>query len=464
MPDFLYESPRKVLLAGEFDLCVIGGSCTGVFAAVRAARLGLSVALVERGILFGGMAVSAQVNEWHSLHDTVGKRRIIGGLTLEAIERLRGWNAVRDHMRQDGPSFRFNSAALAHVLDALVLESGIRPFLQAPCVEVGCDGGRVDHVIIEDKSGRRAIRARFFIDASGDGDVLRRAGFGAWREAALQPVSYQMLAGGLGTVREASELWQRARARAAEFGYPLENATPWFCEYPCGASILNVMGARINEVDASDADSLTQGILEARRRQRALLEMLQAESEEAPNVVALAHSLGVRETWHAHCRHRLTGVELLDGAAFPDTIAHGTYPVDVHSPEGTMLRFLDGREIVSLPDGSEIKRRWRVQSTSSPTFYQIPFRSLIPNDAENLLVAGRLIDADRCAFGAVRVMVVMNQTGEAAGVAAALALRRSCPPAALSPTELRALLCEGGSKLEGDLALTHGKPTTCSTP
>ena len=119
--------------------------------------------------------------------------------------------------------------------------------------------------------------------------------------------------------------------------------------------------------------------------------------------------------------------------------------MDVHSPEGTLLRYLDGREDLIGKDGSLTPRRWRDESTDDPLFYQIPFRSLIPEEAENLLVAGRLLDADREAFGGVRVMVNMNQTGEAAGVAAWLALQQNLEPKALDPVRLRMAMVNGGS-------------------
>ena len=448
MSDSLFEPAREVPVVGEFDVCVIGGSCTGVFAAVRAARLGCSVAMVERNILFGGMAAAAQVNEWHSLHDMSGERRIIGGLTGEVIERLRARKAVRETRRREGTCYRFNSAELALLLDEMVQEEGIRPFLQTPCVAGIREDGRVNAAVIEDKTGRRAIRARFFIDASGDGDLLRRTGFGAWREETLQPASYQVLAAGLGSSEEAGALWRTGRSRAAEFDYPLENGTPWFSNVSADIPVLNIMGARMNGVDAADADGLTRAILEGRRRQRALLGMLGAAGGTMPQAIALAHALGVRETWHADCLRRLAGEEILAGATFPDTIARGTYPMDVHGEEGTLLRYLDGREFLVRRDGSEEERRWRPEGADAPPCYQIPFHSLVPKGAENLVVAGRLIDADRQAFGAVRVMVTMNQTGEAAGVAAALCLRTGHAPANLPPKVLRRALAEGGSILD----------------
>lgn len=443
----IHEPARETPVVGDFDLCVVGGSCTGVFAAIRAARLGLSVAIVEQGVLFGGMATAAQVNEWHSLRDTGNEREIIGGLTSEVLARLRVREAVQEHPHPTGLRYRFNSAALALELDQLVREAGIQPFLKSLCVGGIREGDRVVAALVEDKSGRRAVRARFFIDASGDGDLLRKAGFAAWQNEALQPVSYQILAGGLRTILSniGSKVWDRVEKRAAEFDYPLENATPWFMDYPATADVMNLFGARLHGVDASDADQATAAILEGRRRQRALLDMIRAEFGPHVAPVALAHSLGVRETWHAKSLHRLGSQELLSGKSFADAIARGTYPVDVHAPEGTILRYLDGREDVVARNGTVTRRRWREPSATPPPFYEIPFRCLIPQSSDNLLVAGRLLDADPEAFGAVRVMVNLNQTGEAAGVAAFLALQTNRGVGGLDEVQLRRLLIEGGS-------------------
>lgn len=447
---FIREPARETPVVHECDLCVVGGSCTGVFAAVRAARLGLSVAVVEQNLVLGGMAVAAQVNEWHSLHDASGETQIIGGLTAEVLGRLRRRGAVGEGThRHCGRYAVFNSAELALELDGLVREHRIRPFLKASCVGAARTGNRVDAAILEDKSGRRAIRARIFIDASGDGDLLRRAGFAAWKNEVLQPVSYQMLAAGLNRIMETTGkgIWEQVRHRAGEFSYPAANANPWINEYPAPADLRNVYGPRINGCDASDADQLTAAVLEVRRCHRALLDMVREELSPEVAVVAFAHALGVRETWHAACRHRLKVGELLDGTRFPDGIACGTYPVDIHSPDGTLLRYLDGREDLIGTDGGVTARRWRAASADSPRFYQIPYGCLLPEAAENLLVAGRLLDADREAYGGVRVMVNMNQTGEAAGVAGWLAVTHNQSPHQVDPALLRRTLVAGGSLL-----------------
>lgn len=443
----IYEPARETPVVGEFDLCVIGGSCTGIFAAVRAARLGLKVAVVEKSILLGGTATAAMVNEWHSLTDT-GDRQIIGGLTAEVLDGLSRRGLVTEVRREGrGICRTFNSAEMALDLDRLALDHGVRLFLQASCVAAVRETDRVTAAIIEDKSGRRAIAARFFIDASGDGDLLRQAGFGAWKDEVLQPVTYLMLAAGFGRVEEETGrgIWEQVRHRAADFDYPEANATPWINRFPAPGDVCTIFGPRQNGCDASDADQLASAVLEGRRSLRALLDLVRQELSPDVAAISLAHALGIRETWHARCLHRLQVGELLGGNVFPDTIAAGTYPVDVHSPEGTVLRFLDGREQVVGRDGRVAWRRWRSESAEHPCCYHLPYRSLVPEGAGNLLVAGRLIDADREAFGGVRVMVNMNQTGEAAGVAAFLALREGCRAADVPVDRLRRTLAEGGS-------------------
>ncbi|HSI82324.1 MAG: FAD-dependent oxidoreductase [Candidatus Methylacidiphilales bacterium] len=440
------EPARTVPVAFECDLCVIGGSCTGVFAAVRAARMGLSVALVEQNSIFGGMATAAQVNDWHSLLDAHEETQIIGGLTLEVLNRLRTRNAVQDRRRRDrGPYFVFNSAELALELDALVSEHSIRPFLRAACVGAIRQGNRLDAAILEDKSGRRAIRARIFIDASGDGDLLRRAGFQAWQNDMLQPVTYQALIAGLAAVQKDKELWTQLLPHVHRYPYPTENSRPWVnsCGFP--GDLNNVYAPRLNGVDASDADQLTRALLESRRCHRVLLQMARQELDSQAACVGLAQAMGVRETWHARCLHQVRVEELLSGKRFSDAIAFGTYPVDVHSPQGTLLRHLDGREELVAKDGTISWKRWRDESQPCTPYYQIPYRCLIPKEADNLLVAGRLLDADREAFGGLRVMVNMNQTGEAAGTAASLALKNQCTTAEIDTALLRQTMAEFGS-------------------
>jgi len=445
---YIEEPARSVPVAHDCDLCVVGGSCTGVFAAVRAARLGLSVCVVEQNVIFGGVATAAQVNEWHSIYDANFQTVVIGGLTIELIDRLKKRDAVRELPRGGRGQFRFNSAEMAGELDRLVVENNIRPFLRATCVGAVRDGERIRAVVIEDKSGRRAIAARFFIDASGDGDLLRRAGFGAYQAQQLQPVNLQAVVANFDAARAEApdgDWWKSVRDLSEQHGYPTTTASPWPFDVPGAPGLTNVFGPRVSGVDGSNADHVTTALINGRSYVRALADMTRARLNVPLPIVAWAQALAVRQTWQAKCHHQLTGDELLGGVKFDDAIANGTYPVDVHHPGGTYLRYLDGREEIVGPDGSHRWGRWRDASTPTPRCYHVPYRAILPKDAANLLVAGRLLDADADAFGGVRVMVNMNQTGEAAGVASVIALRTTNDVRTIDIGNLRRTLGEGGS-------------------
>src|SRR5580658_9668789 len=122
----VHESARDVPVIHEADVCVLGGSCTGLFAAVRAARLGASVVLVEKQNCFGGMATLAMVNVWHSLLDIRYEHQIIRGLTAEVCARLEKRNAIQHFKKNESFGFTFNSEELKIELDELAKESRIK--------------------------------------------------------------------------------------------------------------------------------------------------------------------------------------------------------------------------------------------------------------------------------------------------------------------------------------------------
>jgi flavin-dependent dehydrogenase len=141
------KKEKELPVINEVDICVLGGSCTGVFAAVRASRLGAKVAIVERQNAFGGNATNAMVNVWHQLMDTEHKKQIIAGLTLEVIERLSRRNAFVKNSNSD---VFFNSQELKIELDELVLESGLKPYLHTLFSEPYFDeNGKLTGVIVD---------------------------------------------------------------------------------------------------------------------------------------------------------------------------------------------------------------------------------------------------------------------------------------------------------------------------
>ena len=445
MSAVVHEPARDVPEIADVDVCVLGGSCTGVFAALRAARRGCRVALVERAGMFGGVATLSLVNVWHSPMDEVFERQIFAGLTIEAMDRLRRRDAVQERPRHPHWHWMFNPAELAVELDELVREAGVTPMLHTMCVAAVREGERITAAIVENKSGRGAIRARVFIDATGDGDLCHRAGLATYKAAHMQPSTTCALISGWSTMQGVN-LGKLLLEHGAEHDLPQGFA--WGCMLP-GCDTYMLAATRVYQQDCSEAQSLTHAEMEGRRQVRAILDILRQHAPQARlTLTALPARIGIRETRHVRCLHQLSGDEVLHGHRFPDAIANGSYRVDVHHQDkpGITLRYLDGREDYCVPGKPGVSSRWRPATDTSPTFYQIPYRSMVPQGPlTNVLCAGRMIDADLLAHAAIRVMVNMNQTGEAAGEAAALAMDRDLAMADIDTALLRRRLAEHGS-------------------
>lgn len=453
-PEIL-EPERSIPIAAEADLCVVGGSATGVFAAVAASRRGLQTAIVEANGFFGGVATAGLVSIWHSLMDTELSRPIIAGLTLEIIERLKKRRAIVEreqesaHFNRKIPYFVLNTEELKIELDELITEAKVRPFLHAFCTAPVMEGKRIKAVIIEDKSGRRAIRARYFIDATGDGDLLARAGFSFTKLNDIQPPTACAVVHG---IKDLCEGRCRDSAARAVFCPENEKIIPfgglWHIPNVALPSLYLVAGTRVPGADCSEADQLTRAEMEGRRQVRVMMDTFNRRPDtQGATLVSLPAWIGVRETRHAVSRYTLTEADVLNGRRFADAIANGSYKVDVHHSDkpGITMRYLDGRERYIPPVGKVQWGRWRDPIPADPTFYQIPYSSLLPEGAENLLAVGRLIGADRGAYGAIRVMVNCNQTGEAAGTAAAAAAESGAGFDKVEPSVLRRSLARGGA-------------------
>lgn len=436
------ETAAKLPVREEVDICILGGSCTGVFAGVRAARLGATVAIVEKQNAFGGVATSSLVNIWHSLKDTEAKQQIIAGLTQEMIDRLSLRDAVTVSSNPHS-SYAFNSQELKIELDELVLEAGIHPYLHTlfsePCVD---EEGRLIGVVIDNKSGRGIIKARYFIDATGDGDLCYRLGLKSYTFDLLQPPTTCAHFEGW-NFEEFDELLKQ---HGAEFHIP--DGFVWGAMLP-HTDVYMLAGTRVYKADCSIADNLTKAEMEGRRQIRAMMDMLRkyGSQENRPRLVALPSYIGIRETRHIRCLYQIGDEDALYGKRFDDAIANGSYRLDIHHQDrpGLTFRYLDGSEVYARPGFPEHTGRWRKEMTVDPTFYQVPLRSLIPLKHDNLMVAGRMLDAAMIAYSGIRVMVNMNQVGEAAGVTSYLALQQNKKIKEVSAQEVRAELKKGGS-------------------
>ncbi|HOM81950.1 MAG TPA: FAD-dependent oxidoreductase [Armatimonadota bacterium] len=454
---------EKVPVLCEVDLLVCGGGPAGVCAAVAAARAGARVLLVERHGFFGGMTTAGGVTIWHSLYSTDGETQVIGGLVQELVERLERRGAARNS-RSDGRGYFVVDTEYAKlVFDELVRDAGVVPLLHAWAAGVVMDGPRVAAVLMQSKSGRQAVRARVVVDATGDGDVAALAGAPFEKgdaQGLMQPPGLCFRIGGVDR-RRANEEGFKTGAVMRALNRPMDYNGQ---EYPCFLwtteslfrdDELLVAGARVTEVDATDVWSFTRAEMEGRQQMEWVLKRLREEVPgfEKAYLAGLPAQIGIRETRRILGEHLLQEQELLEGVRFPDAIAQGTYPVDIHNPRGRGIVFkhLDGRWREVLPDGSRREGTWtpdgQVQKTPC---YQVPYGVLVPRKVENLLVAGRCISATHEAHGAIRVMVNCMQFGQAAGAAAALCVREGYAPRELPAPLLRRLLLEQGCCFLGE--------------
>ena len=428
---------------GCFDLVVVGGGCTGVFAAVRAARLGLKVAIIEKSNCFGGVATNSLVNVWHTLYDVDGKEQIIAGLTDEVEQQLfQNGNAIRIKTKSVG--IRFDPNALKPVLDNFVKEQNIKIFFHTFYNSLILEDNRIQKIIISNKDGMGIIESAFFIDATGDGDLCRDAGLNSYAAAAVQPPSSCCFMNG-----KLANLSDLIKSYGSEFG--LEDDWGWGGEIPGLKDIYFRSDFHIFNKMCNKADDLTESEIEGRRKLYAFISLLKKYADPDLAIVALGSQIGVRETVHFQTNFKANEMDLLLGASYEDTVMRGTYRVDIHhqNDNGITFKYLNGKvETFYGKSNKAIYGNWREENgitTPYARYYQIPFSILVQEKIENLIPVGRMINADEGSFGALRVMVNLNQLGEAAGVAAYLSVDKSVPISKVCGKEVGALLRKGGS-------------------
>ncbi len=431
------EPSREIPVTREVDVIVAGGGPAGIGAAVAAARLGARTLLVEQYGVLGGMATAGLV--LHFQRWTIGGRRIIGGLAWELARRIA---AMNDHFNPPGSWNSgwegagippFDPEHLKCVADSMVLESGAEVLLHTfICGPVLSDGG-VEGLVVENKSGRQALRGKIVIDATGDGDVAARAGApyekGRGDDGSMQAMTmcfrvanadYEALAQHP-TENGADLVVREAMLKAMAAGILPAVGGPWIVPSVRGEFRIN---AARQWGDCTSAEDLTRASMAGRRLVWTFFEWLRESFPEFRNahIMDSGFQIGTRESRRILGDYVL-GVEDVQSAARPpDTIALGGHAIDIHSTTASAAHRMD----------------------YLPGAYGIPYRCLLPRGVENLLVAGRCLSATHEALASARVMAQCMAMGEAAGTAAALAVRGGLSPRGVDPAALHeALLVQG---------------------
>lgn len=437
---FVEEPARRTPLAGEFDVVVAGGGPAGLSAAVCAARHGTRTLLVERYGFLGGMGTAGGVTNFAGLYGRRGGEtvQLVRGAVdelLERIERLGGLNAPQDGLQGRIRVRSYDIPAYKCAADQWLVSSGAQLLFHALLVGVQRKGERIDAVLVETKSGRQAIRARWFIDATGDADVAHHAGvpyeLGDGHGDALYPSTMFRVGGvdgeramaAIGTFGAIDALMRDAAGR---YDFPREGAIvrPQRNRSEWRVNVTQVANAQGRAVDATDAQQLSAGEVEGRRQVIEYLRFLRAEVPgfERADLIDVGTQLGVRETRRVRGAYRLSGDDVLNGARFADSIGLNAWPIERHA---------QGRV------------EWAFPRDPGNSFNQLPWRMLVPQGASNLLVAGRCASMEHEGQSAARASGACFVMGQAAGTAAALMLQRGLSVEAVVPTLQETLRRDG---------------------
>jgi len=418
------------------DVLVCGGGIAGTVAAVAAAREGAQTLLVERSACLGGSATSAAVGQFVGWETRAG-RQVVFGIAEEIVARVAALGGSSGHghflmstgHRMDRVAYDPELLKLA--LDALTAEAGVRVLFHAVLGGVHRVGSTVAEVTVVTKAGPLAIRPRVAIDASGDLDMMARAGarfLALAPDERLQPATLMFRLGPIDFARF-DALSSAELAALAEQGVAagaLARAALHCSRVPGTADgWFNV--TRV-EIDATDPFALSAAEAEGRRQAIAAARYIAAAVPgcTAARLVALAPQLGIRETRRIAGRYLLTAEDLRADRAFSDAVACGAYPIDIHPPQGSGLRF---------------------EEFGEDQCYRIPFRALIPEALDNALVAGRGLSATHEAHAAIRVMPTAMAVGQAAGTAAAMMAASNYSAMELPIDGLRTRLGSAGAYL-----------------
>jgi len=428
------ESARSTEVVLETDVLVVGSGPGGLAAALAAARAGARTALIDRNGCFGGNITQVGVEgfAWYRHERTVDCE----GIGIEFERRATQMGAAMPEPQS--LSHALDAEMFKWVADVLVEEAGVTPLLHRLCVAPIMQQGAIRGVFIESKAGRQAILARRVIDATGDADIATRAGapvFKTPREK-MMAVSVMFSMSGVNKQRFIDSVKADPQTYAdwsgnGEWDYettgkedqlfspflrkPFQKALEAGIIPPYLKTIAGTWGTvtdqgdltylnlvHVPEIDGTDPNDLTIGEIRGRREAIYALEALRKFMPgcEGAKLRNFGMTLGVRDTRKIDALYNLTGSDVRDQARFDDAI--GIFP-----------EFIDGYGILILP--------------TTGRYWHVPYRALVPKGVQDLLVAGRCIGGDQVSHASARNMMCCAVSGQGAGVAAAISLKRNEP-------------------------------------
>ena len=408
-------SEPEISIADTSDVVVCGAGPAGVAAALAAARLGAKVRLIESAGCLGGVWTVGLLC-W--ILDTKDKPGILHEIMSEMQRRQAGY------VSRPGYSFGYDAEIMKVLLEELCGKAGVDFQLHTQVVSAVTDRDRnLSLALTESKSGRQAWQGKVFIDATGDGDLAARAGcdfdLGRPQDGATQPMSMMAILTGVEHKRiEEFVLDNRRphyvpkdllRAEIERGGHNPSYDKPTL--FRVHDNLFCLASNHEYGYLPTDAAQITKATVHARAEIHRIVNALRTLGGvwKDLRVVATNEHIGVREGRRIHGLYTVSTEDLKQGMQHEDGICRVYFGVDVHSPKQE-----EGRGIA--------RSNVRVSS------YDIPLRALIATDVKRLLLAGRCISGDFIAHSSYRVTGNAVATGQAAGVAAALAAKENCLP------------------------------------
>ncbi len=456
MSEVQYTKTIKTVI--ETDVLVIGGGTAGFGAAVAAARNGAKTLLIERASILGGMATVGLVGPFMTCFDNDAKEQLVKGIFDELCLRTEERGGAIHPSKVEGmtsyssyymASHRhvtpYQSEVLAVVMEEMVAESGAQILFNVQVADCITKDGKVDYVIVNMKEGIAAIRAKLFIDCTGDADVAYFAGVPTWlgnkETGVMQPTSLFFEVGNIDREKYLGEL----EANKSNLDNHIANCFAQYVEEAkrngdwtidrneLGNYEQNIPGrwkintTRMAHIDATKTSDITRALIEGRRQVQEVVAFMKKYLPGCEDIqlIQVATALGVRETRHIVGKYELTAEDILSRKHFDDAICTFGYAIDVHHSAGGGVTF-----------------------TCVDKYYTIPYRCLIPQSCDNMLVAGRSICGSSEAAASYRVMPACIAMGQAAGTAAAIALRSGARPEDVDILELRNTLMEQGAVIK----------------
>ena len=434
---------RKIPVLAEADVVVCGGGTAGISAACCAARHGAKVLLLERWPSVGGMATNALVNIWHTSDRT---KQVICGFVQEAIDRggrfVRRWGDFPKRPE----THDFDSEGMRVVFHKMLKEFGVRTLCNLKAVESIVQQDRIRGVLVDTKTGRKAVLGRIVIDASGDGDVAANAGvpfdFGRASDGRVQGMTMMFCLHDVDAAavhRAPPETAGKVVAKMRKLRD--EGKFPQFNE----SAALHYLRSGLNDVpynmcpaagNALDEEELTRLSFEARQAVYTYLDLWRREMPgfAKAQVDKMGFSIGVRET------RRIGGLKTLDARMVvkavkqPDAIGHGFWMIDIHDPKGTgYTTWTDQKAEMMPPVGQS---------------YHIPLGMCLNRKIANLAVVGRCASSTHEAHASVRLQSHCMVMGQGVGTCAALALAAGVDMAQVDLRKLQTTLLGDGVYLK----------------